>query len=376
MRIRALLTMLTIGLVVAEASAQEVVPIREVPADTSRAGAGVGMIPDTCLQMVSLQEQALVTGFARDSATGVVLPGARVSFTWDRGPELPVGELSTTTDGEGRYALCPVPTEVPIALSATFPSRRAEGTVTVPASRDFLRLDFDLTGQVPPESDRPSRVTLLSTGSAGETATVTGTVRDETSGAPLVGAQVIVPELGIGTVTEPGGRFRLDGVPPGDHTLRVEHLGYRPADAAISFEEPSDFTAVAWLVPQAVAVEALEVHAPAEADVEARRSGTSRYRVTRDEFEKRPSASITEILRAEVPGLRVLRDRRGCPVLETRRGEALIVVDGVPFRDGCILKEIDPTAIESVDVLSTVAASTRWGSLGGSGVVEITTRRQ
>lgn len=366
------LAVLAAGLVGSDVLAQQA-----APDDSSRLSpVAETAVPDTCLQIVHMADQAVVEGFARDSATGVALPGARISFTWDRGPDLPIGEISTTADGEGHYVLCPVPTAEPITLSATFPRRYAEGTVTLPADRALVRLDFQLTGQDPPASDRPSRVTLLPTGPGGDASTIMGVVRDQTSGAPLVGAQVIVPELGIGTVTEPEGRFRIDGVPIGDHTLRVEHLGYRVAETPLNLAEPSNFTAVAWLVPQAITMEALEVEAPAEADVEARRSGASRYRVTREDFERRPSASITDVLRARVPGLRVLRDLDGCPVLETRRGNALIVVDGVPFRDGCILREIDPIAIESVEVLSAVAASTRWGSLGGNGVVLITTRRE
>ncbi len=366
------LAVLAAGFLGSDVVAQEATPESSTPLHSAAETA----VPDSCLQTVSMEDQAVVAGFARDSATGVALPGARISFTWDRGPDLPVGEVSTVADGEGHYVLCPIPTAEPITLSAMFPRRSAEGTVTIPAGRDLVRLDFQLTGQDSSAIDRPSRVTLLPTGPTGEASTITGVVRDQTSGAPLVGAQVVVPELGIGTVTEPEGRFRLDGVPVGDHTLRVEHLGYRIAETNLSLDEPSNFSAVAWLAPQAITMEALEVEAPAEGDVEARRSGASRYRVTREDFERRPSASITDVLRARVPGLQVFRDPQGCPVLETRRGNALIVLDGVPFRDGCILREIDPSAIESVDVLSAVAASTRWGSLGGNGVVQITTRRE
>ncbi|MDX1744404.1 MAG: carboxypeptidase regulatory-like domain-containing protein [Halobacteriales archaeon] len=350
----------------------EAVAQQTIPGDSVTGG----ILPETCRPFLSEDEQGVITGFVRDSATGVVLPDAHVSFTWDRGADRSVGERTTVTNAEGRYSVCPVPKGVPITLSATFPRRRAEGVVTLPADREVFRLDFRVTGQDPPKSDHPSRITLLPTGQAGDTATVTGTVRDETSGVPLVGAQVVVPELGIGTVTEPGGRFRLDDVPPGDHTLRVEHLGYRTAETDLTFDEPEDLTAVAWLVPQAIAMDALEATVPSRSGIEDRRSGASRYRVTREDFEKRPSATIGEILRAEVPGMRVYRDRRGCVILETRHGNALIVVDGVPFRDGCILNEIDPTTIESVEVLSAVAASTRWGSLGGGGVVVIRTRRQ
>lgn len=328
-----------------------------------------------CPDGVATAETAAVSGVVRDSATGVALPAARVTFTWDRGPDQAIGEADAVTDAEGRYAVCPVPTGVPLTLASTFPRRRAEAVVMLPSGRDRVRLDFVLTGIEAPDADRPSRVSLLETGAAGTSITVTGTVRDQATGAPLVGAQVSVPALGIGTVSVPGGRFRIDGIPKGEHVLRVEHLGYRAAEATIGSAD-SDLTAVAWLAPQAIAMDALEVRARSiRSDVE-RGSGASRYRLSRSDFEDRPAATLTEILRSKVPGLRTGRDGRGCPVLETRRGRALIVVDGMPFRDGCVLAEVDPDAIESVEVLSTVAASTRWGSLGGNGVIEITTRRR
>lgn len=360
-------------LVATEVAGQEpVVP----PDTTSERGAVDGIDFEGCPRATLANSEAVLTGVVRDSASGVALPGANVSVTWDRGPDRTVAELSTTVDGEGRYRLCPVPTGVPIALAATFPRRRAEATVTLPSGREVLRLDFNLTGQDAPRSDEPSRISLIRTGAGSDSGIVTGTVRDQASGAPLVGAQVIVSDLGMGTVTEPGGRFRIDGIPPGEHVLRVEHIGFRTAEEPLIFEEVSNFTAVAWLVPQAISMESLEVRAPSRPEQAARSAGASRYRVTREDIENRPGSSLTDILRAKVPGIRILRDRRGCPVLSTRQGTALIVLDGVPFRDGCILNEIVPGDIESIDLLSSVAASTRWGSLAGGGVVEIETRQR
>lgn len=368
-----LLLCLALGLFPTEADGQE--PIQ--PSDsTSLRGISEATAVERCLQTNLSDGMAMVTGVVRDSASGVALPGAHVSISWDRGPDRPLAELSATVDDEGSYGVCPVPTGVPLAVSATFPRRRAEGTVTLPPDRVILRLDFSLTGQDPPRSDQPSRISLVETGRGGEFGTVTGTVRDQASGAPLVGAQVIVHDLGIGTVTEPGGRFRIDGVPPGEYVLRAEHLGFRAAEEPLVFEEVANFAAVVWLVPQAISMESLQVRASSESEEAARSAGASRYRVTREDFERRPAASLTDVLRARVPGIRILRDRRGCPVLSTRKGAALIVLDGVPFRDGCILNEIEPMDIELVEVLSSVAASTRWGSLGGNGVIEITTRRR
>nr|HPH22153.1 carboxypeptidase-like regulatory domain-containing protein [Haliscomenobacter sp.] len=63
------------------------------------------------------------------------------------------------------------------------------------------------------------------------TQTVRGTILDEDSKMPLIGAQVIV--LGsdplLGTASDEQGNFRLDKVPIGRISLQVSYLGYKNA---------------------------------------------------------------------------------------------------------------------------------------------------
>ena len=62
------------------------------------------------------------------------------------------------------------------------------------------------------------------------TQTIAGTVIDEQSEIPLIGATVelMSGDLNKGTVTDPDGYFRLEEVTPGRHTLRISYLGYEP----------------------------------------------------------------------------------------------------------------------------------------------------
>ncbi len=59
-------------------------------------------------------------------------------------------------------------------------------------------------------------------------ATVTGTVRDAQSGAPLAGAIITLPDLDRATTTEADGRYRLPHVPAGPHHVTVRFIGYTP----------------------------------------------------------------------------------------------------------------------------------------------------
>ncbi|WP_158705011.1 carboxypeptidase regulatory-like domain-containing protein, partial [Salinibacter altiplanensis] len=56
--------------------------------------------------------------------------------------------------------------------------------------------------------------------------TVTGTVTDA-DGAPLPGAQIADVAFQRGTTAGPDGRYRLEGLPPGDHTLEIRFVGHQ-----------------------------------------------------------------------------------------------------------------------------------------------------
>jgi hypothetical protein len=47
-------------------------------------------------------------------------------------------------------------------------------------------------------------------------------------GAPLVGANVTIPSLGISTGTYKTGAFHMKGVAPGTYALRIRAIGFSP----------------------------------------------------------------------------------------------------------------------------------------------------
>jgi len=55
---------------------------------------------------------------------------------------------------------------------------------------------------------------------------VRGKVLEENGNQPVVGATVQIPDLGLGTMTDERGHFRLEGVSPGRHRLEVTSPGY------------------------------------------------------------------------------------------------------------------------------------------------------
>lgn len=62
----------------------------------------------------------------------------------------------------------------------------------------------------------------------GPEAAISGLVWDEETGQPLVGATVVLPDLGRGAVTDASGRYLFHEVPAGPQPLVVRFIGYTP----------------------------------------------------------------------------------------------------------------------------------------------------
>lgn len=59
--------------------------------------------------------------------------------------------------------------------------------------------------------------------------TIRGIVKDSDSDFPLPGVSVVVSDLSpiLGAVSDANGRFTIENVPPGRHTLEVKYMGYK-----------------------------------------------------------------------------------------------------------------------------------------------------
>ena len=69
------------------------------------------------------------------------------------------------------------------------------------------------------------------------TGTITGTVVDAETDAPLVGARISLPALGTGILAGEGGRFVLPGVPVGTHEITAELIGHQTVSQTVTVTE-------------------------------------------------------------------------------------------------------------------------------------------
>ena len=73
----------------------------------------------------------------------------------------------------------------------------------------------------------------IETTSAEADGVIAGTVRDSKSGEPLPGANLLIKGTVIGAASALDGRYRIRGVPAGEHVLRVTYLGYKDREIPV-----------------------------------------------------------------------------------------------------------------------------------------------
>ena len=107
---------------------------------------------------------------------------------------------------------------------------------------------------------------------------------------------------------------------------------------------------------------------------------SSRGTVTASDLSEQPGKSIEEVLAGRIAGVQVGRDATGALTVRIRGGssingtnEPLYVIDGVPIQPGPggSLAGINPSDIESIQVLRDAMATAAYGVRGANGVIVI-----
>jgi TonB-linked SusC/RagA family outer membrane protein len=208
----------------------------------------------------------------------------------------------------------------------------------------------------------------------GQQQNITGTVNDVQGGA-LPGVNVVVKGTTNGVQTSVDGKFSIKANT--GQTLVFSFIGMKTQEViltnqtnyTISLEQESS------TLEEIVVVGYGEVK---KSDVTG--SITS---VTSEELNSRPIANALQGIQGKAAGVDIgSNERPGQLGSITIRGvrsltasnSPLYVVDGIPLTTGGI-DNINPTDIESIDVLKDASATAIFGSRGANGVVIVTTKR-
>lgn len=218
---------------------------------------------------------------------------------------------------------------------------------------------------------------------------VKGFVRDEKK-QPMPGVTVKVVGVPVGTATNEKGWFAID-LPMLKGALEFSFIGYKKQQ--VNFTEKTDTLQI---VMQEDVSDLDEVVVRAYGTQNKREVVSSISSVTAEEMKELPSASILSMLQGRLAGVNIV-NQSGAPgsaaVVAVRGfnsllvdgasdGQPLYVIDGVPMHSFVspvtgtnTLADIDPSMIESVEVLKDAAAASIYGSRAGNGVILITTKK-
>ena len=205
--------------------------------------------------------------------------------------------------------------------------------------------------------------------------TVTGTVTDE-NGEPVIGAAVILADNNrIATTTDDLGRWTLS-VPQSAHTLNVISLGYE--DGLITLGRASDYIT---LLKENISL--LDESIVVGYGVQKKSVLTAAISsVKADQLSTVAPTRVDNVLRGMVSGVTITASS-GQPGAATQvrvRGigtindsNPLYIVDGMPVTGGT--EYINPSDVESIEVLKDAASAAIYGSRGANGVILVTTKK-
>ena len=214
---------------------------------------------------------------------------------------------------------------------------------------------------------------LLGTVATAQNRAISGTVVDAT-GAPVVGAAVVVVgNASIGAVTDANGSFRLS-VPSGAN-INISCIGY--ADQTFSTVNQSVFN-----VTLEEDTEFLEETVVIGYGVQRKSDLTGAVASVRaEDLENRSTTDAAAALQGKTSGVQIINSS-GAPGAGADirvRGYSsnsgnigpLLIVDGLKVDN---IQYLDPTMIESMEVLKDAASAAIYGAQAGNGVVLITTK--
>jgi len=215
--------------------------------------------------------------------------------------------------------------------------------------------------------------------------TVAGAVTDA-AGEPIPGAYVLIQGTQNGTATDPDGRYTISA--PSNAVLEFKSLGFTDVIVSIGGRSVINVTmeSDAFLIEETVVV--------GYGTVRKRDVTSSISQVKGEDLSSKASSSFMQSLAGKASGVQVISsggDLGSSPTVIIRGVNSisssttpLYVVNGVPITSGNLtsgysnnnaLADINPSDIESFEILKDGAATAIYGSRAANGVVLITTKQ-
>lgn len=205
---------------------------------------------------------------------------------------------------------------------------------------------------------------------------VSGIVRSASDNKPLLGVTVHVNSTNRSTVTNEKGHYQLNGLAPSD-TLSFSFVNYTSVMQVVGNQTQIDIT----LKPsESILDQVVVIGYGTQKKKDLTGSVSS---VNAEKLEDEHPQNIQDILRGNTAGLNIGFDASaegGGGSLEVRGrkslnagGTPLIVLDGVIYYGS--LSDINPSDIQTIDVLKDASSAAVYGAKAANGVILITTKK-
>jgi iron complex outermembrane receptor protein len=235
-------------------------------------------------------------------------------------------------------------------------------------------------------------ISLLISGSV-MAQTIKGKISSGADGSTLPGVSVVVKGTNTGSVTDAEGNFSIAA--GSNATLIVSYIGFSTQEVAVNgrsivtIEMVEDISSLNELVVTGFGISR-----------EQKALGYAVSTINADNLTNVANTNVANSLYGKAAGVRIAAAPGGATSATniqirgvnsiTGRSQPLIVMDGIPIRDGEVrnndywsdqrqrgnaLNEINPEDIESISILKGASAAALYGSEAVNGVVMITTKK-
>ncbi|TDE29293.1 SusC/RagA family TonB-linked outer membrane protein [Flavobacterium ranwuense] len=221
---------------------------------------------------------------------------------------------------------------------------------------------------------------------------VTGTITD--GGAPLTGVSISVKGEQKTVISNFDGKFTI-AVSSND-ILIFTYMGFKTVTMPVDGRSVINIR----MQEDATTLQEVKINAGYYSVKESERTG-SISKITSKDIEKQPVTNVLATMQGRMAGVDIVQDSgspggaftikiRGQNSLRADGNQPLYIIDGVPYSSETIgaiatsgtaptltspLSSINPSDIESIEVLKDADATAIYGSRGANGVVLITTKK-
>ena len=207
---------------------------------------------------------------------------------------------------------------------------------------------------------------------------VQGVVTSSEDGSPLPGTSVSILGTNKGVVTDFDGKYIISNI-DSNATLIFSYVGFATQKIAINGRSNIDVV----LAPDAESLDVVVLTGYTRERAVDVTGSVSVVDVSSLEGQSMSSGNPMQAIQGKVPGLFI--EKSGDPsgtnsrilirgVSTLGNNDPLYVIDGVPTVRQEVMSSLNPSVIESVQVLKDASASTIYGARAGNGVIIVTTK--